>query len=327
MAGRIRSLKPELRENAAVACLSDAAARLYLLLPTLADDEGRLPAGASFLAGAIFFGKPRAPAQVGRLLVEIEAAGLVRRYEMNAAPFLEIVGWSSKGGPMYQLIRHPHPFRYPAPIDVPGTNVRTEIRTESGPPNTNTNTNTNTKIPPARAHAIPRSTEQSPPPTEPETRTPEISRAPEPRIKINHDAWTHASDEHRRLRAGIDRSAIPWPAMPCGDAYGELGKRTLELLAMDPSFDNARVVHRRRVAVAVAEAKREGHLRWFTPWQFYDAERFWRAAELSPEQASAPRRGPRASEPVANLRMRDRGDDMPPIDPEGIPERLRGGRS
>lgn len=134
MAGRMRYIKPELRELAAFACLSDAAARLFVMLYTLADDAGRCPAGASFLAGAVFFGKPRSPNQVGRLLAELDASGLVRRYEVNGAPFLEIAGWSDKGGPTYQFIKRSHPQRYPAPNWSTETRVETRVETRSGSP-------------------------------------------------------------------------------------------------------------------------------------------------------------------------------------------------
>lgn len=112
---RIRTIKPELREWAPFACLTDGAARLFLMLYTLADDEGRCPAGASYLAGAVFFGRQRSPAVVGRLLAELEDAALVFRYEVKGAPFVEIAEWSVKGSPTYQFIKKPHPHRYPAP--------------------------------------------------------------------------------------------------------------------------------------------------------------------------------------------------------------------
>lgn len=115
MAGRIRNIRPELREMNAVATLTDGAHRLFANLFTLADDNGRCPAGASYLAGHVFFGRPRAPHVVGQYLAELEAAGLIRRYDVTAGPHLEIVGWSDKKHPSYQYIKKPHPQRYPAP--------------------------------------------------------------------------------------------------------------------------------------------------------------------------------------------------------------------
>jgi hypothetical protein len=118
-------------------------------------------------------------------------------------------------------------------------------------------------------------------------------RAPDPRIRINHDAWSYAAGEHAKLRAaGIDPTAIAWSPIPTGVAQAELVARTRELTQGDrPDFTEAARVHRRRVDVAVAEARREKHLRWFTPSRFYTPESFWKAAETSPEQAAI-RRGP-----------------------------------
>jgi hypothetical protein len=114
-AGRIRSIRPELREWEPFAGLTDAAARLFLLLPTIADDSGRCPASASYISGAIFFVRQRSANVIGQLLAEIEAANLIRRYTAKGGAFLEIVGWSDKEAPTYQYIKRSHPQRYPAP--------------------------------------------------------------------------------------------------------------------------------------------------------------------------------------------------------------------
>jgi hypothetical protein len=131
-------------------------------------------------------------------------------------------------------------------------------------------------------------------------------RAPDPRIRLNHAAWTYAAGEHAKLRAsGIDPTAIAWPLMPVGAAMADLTARTRELTQGDhPDFAEAERVHRRRVDVAVAEAKRDNvrHLRWFTPARFYESGPFWKAAEMSPQQAAA-RRGPASTDSAPVLRM------------------------
>ncbi|MGE0551359.1 MAG: hypothetical protein AB7O24_26105 [Kofleriaceae bacterium] len=133
MPGRIRTIKPELRELLAFASLSDGAARLFLMLPTMADDKGRCPAAPSQLAGAVFFVKQRSANVVGQLLAELEAAELIRRYQTKGGSFLEIAGWSDKGSATYQFIKKPHPFRFPAPeweTETPGE-TRVEHRPDS----------------------------------------------------------------------------------------------------------------------------------------------------------------------------------------------------
>lgn len=117
------------------------------------------------------------------------------------------------------------------------------------------------------------------------------------RRRLNHDAWAYAALEHARLRGeGIEPDAIPWPAMPAGAPMGDLVKRTGELLGMTdpPDYEAAKATLRRRIDVAVAEAIREQHLRWFTPTRLWDEKGFWRALEFTPEQASQ-RAGPRGS--------------------------------
>lgn len=140
----------------------------------------------------------------------------------------------------------------------------------------------------SRARAIPRSTEPPPVPSAP---PPAGSLSPDPRIRINHDAWAYAALKHAELRReGIDPGAVPWPPMPAGIAKDDLVARTKELTPNTPldgsDIERAASTHVRRVDVAVAEARREKHLRWFTPSRFYTAESFWRAAELTPEQAA-----------------------------------------
>ena len=130
---RIRSLKPELRELLAYASLTDCAARLFVMLYTLVDDEGRCPASAGYLAGAVFFARRVPATAIGRALAEIERAGLVRTYSISGAPFLEIVGWRDKGSPTHQRIEKPQPARFPAPTSFgSGNGSGTGSATDSG---------------------------------------------------------------------------------------------------------------------------------------------------------------------------------------------------
>lgn len=124
-----------------------------------------------------------------------------------------------------------------------------------------------------------------------------IVPATDRRARFNHDAWKLARETHAKLRAeGIDPNAVGWSAMPSGAGMGLLVDRVRELLAGDPpDYDGARVILERRIAVAAAEARREGHLRWFVPMRIFDDESFWRGAEVSPEQVARPRASARGS--------------------------------
>lgn len=131
MAGRIRSIKPELREHAAFAALTDGAARLFIMAFTLADDTGRCPAGPRFLAGAVFFGRQRSERLVASYLAELADAKLVTLYESDG-PHLEIVGWREKGSVVHQRIEKPQPARYPAPKAIGSRNVPGTVVEYSG---------------------------------------------------------------------------------------------------------------------------------------------------------------------------------------------------
>lgn len=119
------------------------------------------------------------------------------------------------------------------------------------------------------------------------------------RVRFTHDAWELGRLAHQKLRErGIDASAVPWPPMIGGAAGSDLNALVRELLAGDPpDLASARVTIERRIAVAVAEAEREGHLRWFAPTRIWDPKSFWRAAETTPEHVRT-RAGPRAATPT-----------------------------
>lgn len=320
MAGRIRSIKPELREHLPFASLSDGAARLYLMLFTLADDAGRCPASAGFLAGAVFYAKPRSTASIGRLIAEISAAGLVRLYHVNGAPFVEIVDWRVRGSVVHQRIDKPQPERYPGPTSVHSANgsendSKTDSRTDLDldlDRERDREAKSNRSLPPgpaaapdptAAGTADPALRSQEARPESPELAAlkrktdanAQATAAADPRRKVNHDAWAYASATHAKLRAeGVDPHAIAWTAIPVGAAASDLIARTRELMP-EPSAPGAAAsaleVHRRRVDVAAAESRREQHLRWFTPSRIYARESFWKAAEMDPRQiaGSAPR--------------------------------------
>lgn len=118
MAGRIRTIKPELITIERFAKCSDPAARLFIGVYSLVDDRGNCPAGPQFLSGQIFYARPRGATVLGRILAELEAARLVDLYRVDGAQYLSIVGWSEKGSPTHQRIDKPQPPRYPVPKSV-----------------------------------------------------------------------------------------------------------------------------------------------------------------------------------------------------------------
>jgi len=133
MAGRIRSIRGELREWEPYASLTDAAARLFPMIVTLADDHGRCGASPRFLNGAVFFVRPKPANVIGQLLAELEAADLIRRYSAKGGTFLVIVGWFDKSHVNYQYIKKRQAPRYPAPNPIgDGHDDRHDDRRETG---------------------------------------------------------------------------------------------------------------------------------------------------------------------------------------------------
>lgn len=118
MAGRIRTIKPDLLDSERFAQLSDAGVRLFIGCMSLVDDAGVCPAGPTYLGGRIFYARPRSAISIGKLLGELERARLVDLFVVDRAQYLAIVGWTEKGSPTYQRIDRPQASQIPLPKSV-----------------------------------------------------------------------------------------------------------------------------------------------------------------------------------------------------------------
>jgi hypothetical protein len=134
MAGRIRTLKPEILSEAQLASLPDFAWRLFLSLYALVDDPGRCPASPRFLNGQVFWGAQRKDSVVEKALRTLEQAGLIRTYCVQGTDYLEIVGWREKGSLTYQRIDKPGPDRFKGPASSDSTNPRRAVGDASASP-------------------------------------------------------------------------------------------------------------------------------------------------------------------------------------------------
>src|SRR5690606_4058923 len=94
MAGRIRSIKPEILEDDKAAELSDVAWRLWVSWWCIDDDHGRLRANAAFLHGQAFWGTPRPIADVAKATEELDDSGLITLYEVNGQTYAYVTNWS-----------------------------------------------------------------------------------------------------------------------------------------------------------------------------------------------------------------------------------------
>jgi len=120
MAGRIRTLKPELLEDERVADLSSHAFRLFVGCILLADDHGNLRLRVGLLAGAIFWRL----LEDGRVVLgDIEDAlreltrpngrpGLLTPYRVRGQVYAHVTGWEK-----HQKVDRPGAPRMPLPTD------------------------------------------------------------------------------------------------------------------------------------------------------------------------------------------------------------------
>lgn len=91
MAGRIRSIKPELLEDEVAAGLSDAAWRLFVSSWLLADDGGNFRAGGKYLAAQVWQDTDR---DAEAPLRELAKAGRVLVYEVEGQRYGHIPSWA-----------------------------------------------------------------------------------------------------------------------------------------------------------------------------------------------------------------------------------------
>lgn len=109
MAGRIRSIKPELLDDEAAVSLSDEAWRLWVSTWLLADDHGNLRAGDRYLASLVWQDSGRAP-RVSALLRELQQANRMVVYENGGDRYAHVRNWEK-----HQRIDNAGKPRVPAP--------------------------------------------------------------------------------------------------------------------------------------------------------------------------------------------------------------------
>jgi hypothetical protein len=116
MAGRIRTLKPEILEDDRTAGLTHAAWRLYVSGYLLADDQGNLRAHPRRLAAEVFW--LREVSDVFATVSELSRTGLWSLYEVRGQLYAAIHAWER-----HQRIDHPGKPRVPEPSDPGATPV------------------------------------------------------------------------------------------------------------------------------------------------------------------------------------------------------------
>lgn len=90
--------------------VSRDARLLFVLLWTLADDEGRARGNPLVLAGALFPFDDDAKCLITQWLVELQDQKCIFQYSLEGNAYIQIVKWKE-----HQWLNHPSPSRLPAP--------------------------------------------------------------------------------------------------------------------------------------------------------------------------------------------------------------------
>lgn len=109
---RIRTIKPEILEDAITAGLSDMAFRLFVSVIVLADDYGRLRAEPGWLMGQIYWARSATISVETFLEAMRELTRLVNWYEVNGQRYAEIRNWAK-----HQRVDKPGKPRIPTPSE------------------------------------------------------------------------------------------------------------------------------------------------------------------------------------------------------------------
>ena len=135
---RIRTIKPEFPQSESIGRIGRDARLLFILLWTIADDDGRTRAASRMLASLLFPYDDDVPALIDTWLAELEREECIRRYEVDGSIYLEVCNWLK-----HQKIDKPSKSRLP-PFDESSrlvAKLREESTTDLGP-STKTNTET-----------------------------------------------------------------------------------------------------------------------------------------------------------------------------------------
>lgn len=106
---RKRQLPPDMPQWSGFRALSHDARLLYLLLYTIADDEGRIREDPGMFAYELFPGETGFGLKIESCLREIEREELIARYDVKHSRYLVITDWD------VQKIDHPTPSKLPPP--------------------------------------------------------------------------------------------------------------------------------------------------------------------------------------------------------------------
>lgn len=123
MSGRIRTLKPEILDDARTAELTDAQWRLFVSLILLADDHGNLHGDPRRVESAVFWASRDTREDVASMLCALASASLIVRYTVRGQLYVHLSGWSK-----HQRIDRPSKPRVPQPCEADSETLASDSR-------------------------------------------------------------------------------------------------------------------------------------------------------------------------------------------------------
>lgn len=110
--GRIRTLKPELLEDAKTANLSDLEFRLFVSTILLVDDHGNARGDVAYIQGAALWASRHPRETVASALAELSRLGLLTFYDVRGQLFVAVTNWTK-----HQKVDKPSKPRMPLLTD------------------------------------------------------------------------------------------------------------------------------------------------------------------------------------------------------------------
>jgi hypothetical protein len=107
---RIRTIKPEFPQSESMGSVSRDSRLLFIMLFTLADDEGRLRGNSRMLASLLFPYDVDAPKLINKWIDELIKQSCIIRYQIADATYIQICKWLN-----HQKIDKPSKSKIPAP--------------------------------------------------------------------------------------------------------------------------------------------------------------------------------------------------------------------
>lgn len=90
---RIRTIKPEFPQSESMGRVSRDARLCFILLWTLADDQGRLRGNSRMLASLLFPYDDDAKKHIDTWLKELSAEGCIVQYEVDGTTYIQVLNW------------------------------------------------------------------------------------------------------------------------------------------------------------------------------------------------------------------------------------------